>query len=460
MEDNIFDKIFEEKLNTPQHYTFNEAAWLDVEQQLQPDSRRRRFWWIMAASIAIPVLMMTAYFYTELASATSEIATLKKKMDTLQTQQAKITTPNTTQILDINQATASKQGVSIDEVSNTSNKASNSRFLNKNTTLHSTKSLARSSKNSSKRKSNKSNKNNTIVLNAELEKSISNELNTTQTSTSDQYNEFTITTTNDINTIDKEINQFNREAKEQVATILSPKSLNSIIKNIPAQRISSLLPLELVLNNEKAGKSNPILLFKPEGYKVGISGNVAGILPQYRGRAISLGLVGEVLFSGNISMGMGIQYNNTNHLHLNWSSPDLPIQEPLEIGDQLKRIQLNTDWVQVPLYLKYVYERVDKSINPYIRVGGIMRKPIQRHYVFVFENLDESEQYKRESAPEDADSQILTMNTINAGFGIDCNLAKNINLQVETYINHDMVNKDITAHLDMIGLQTSITCSF
>ncbi len=460
MEDNIFDKIFEEKLNTTQQFEFEEAAWLDVEQRLEPQSNRRG-WWLMAASITLPMLMMGAYFYMQLRSANSEIVALKNKVEQLQTQTKDVATHS----IDVGETVAQQTETTSTEKSETTLASivkGNERVLKAMTNTVNTVKKA----NNTTIVSPSTQKSPSIKLTPAIERNIEAEL--AQVVAEDNNQVLANNTTDIQNNINStlshndKITTITQSRTNEITTVLTPKALAGIEPfKARQQRITSNLPMEIILRNEKSGRPNPILLFKPEGFKVGAVANGGAIISRHKGFAGSIGISAEVLFPENVSLGSGFEYVNLNHLQLDWSQTmDMPEMEPLQLGDQLKRIELDRDWVQVPVYLKYVYERPDKDFHPFVRVGGIARKSIKKQYIFVFENLDANEEYQRESAPEADDFQNFAMNTVTGGVGLAYDVNDNINVQFETFVNHDMVDKNVVTNLDMVGMHASVTCSF
>jgi len=181
-------------------------------------------------------------------------------------------------------------------------------------------------------------------------------------------------------------------------------------------------------------KINPLWALVPTGLQVGFNWSPIGknktILGNNNVKAI--GLIGEVEFTKNTRLQVGLDYLSTALKAETQEEFSLfPPATPDAPSDILSELYGDFIYLQVPLTFKYIFQP-DKRWKPSVGIGIIARLPLKEQLTYEFFNGQIGE-YKQ---LQDLTSDGFAINNLRGMIGIEYNLYKGYSIQAEGYYNH------------------------
>jgi hypothetical protein len=447
MEDNYLDNVFREKLELPQHHDFDESAWLDLENRLEDEPIRKIVWWrwAAAAGILLPMLLSSFYFYNELKQTEQQLVNLETKMNRfLKKDVATIIKEEDANIASTENNTQKPRQITDKEVITTvsSTFESSNNIQKRTTTSFNTSKKSINDINNNKNKvSTFINENNTNVL-----PMITTEQNTAQriTETINHSKEYAANPT---------YLAANDEAYSKDFPV--PNSNTTDYHNL----ITKERTLVMKENAWTQAKEN----FTPYGFEIGV-GLQSGIVlsqtlsskPVFRNE----GVKAAVNFVNGVDLSLGANYAiysyETQHIE-----PDFPNITPKKPGDLFQKITIAETIAQVPVGLKYNFGYSEDVFSPFVEIGGIAKKSLQRKHTYEYLPTQRpSESYAITPKPQKIKDS-FAMNTATAAIGVKWNpnlpqslILDNIVVQAEVFGNADFETEN-TQWMAGIGLSMS-----
>lgn len=132
-------------------------------------------------------------------------------------------------------------------------------------------------------------------------------------------------------------------------------------------------------------------IFQPESFSVGIAGSPL-VFPShtYGGSAFSIGGNVALYFPGNRALSIGGEWLNMNfEVKDNAKFGEFPTVTPANPDDELHEIKSNLSYLQIPLMV-YQEFYLSKRIQPNIAAGWVIYRPLQEQITYEFyENAGE-----------------------------------------------------------------------
>lgn len=444
MEDNYLDNVFREKLELPQHHDFDEAAWLDLESRLEEKPNRKIIWWrwVAAAGILLPMLLSSFYFYHQLKQTELQLANLETKMN---------------------------------------------RFLKKDAATNVREEEA----------------NMALAENAQTtHQTTDNEVFATTSNPTNTPNYTEKKGANTINTSKKSIdnNQPIALAAEQGINHVAIKNTTqntpqSITESVVHAKTYGADPTYLATNNEAYTKAFPVPKTNTIDYKNWISKERTLVVKENvwtqtkesftpYGFEIGVGLQGGIVLSQTLSSkpffrneGVKAAVNLVNGVDLTLGAnyavysyetqsiePDFPNVQPENPDDIFKKIKVDEYIAQVPVGLKYNFGYPDDVFSPFVEIGGIAKKSLQKTYKHQYSSISTpNETYSVSPKPQKI-KEGFAMNTATASVGVKWNpnlpkspVLDNIIVQAEIFGNADFETENTQW---MAGLGVSMSYAF
>lgn len=436
MDDKYLDNLFRDKLEEPQYHAFDESAWNDMAFRLEHQEPTRNRWWLMAASILIPVLITCGFFYNQLRNAQHEIKELQAKINdlqpTLQSQEKII-------------------AVTTENPLNSTQSASNASIPENQPNAYAVISTISTTE--------------TTFEKPTIMADIVDEMPAKVEIFSEDKEE---------NSVEKLMDEYEYTKDASTPTPVARSCKVESTDFLSAHPFKNLVPTPEVAINEynlKTPKQNfegnkkkffePVVNYlKPEGYSTGLRVTGASFLSNLKGVAYAYGINGEIDFRESMSAGLGIEHMHINHrVEQNDVHFDVPTPGPQHPDDQLQAIDLALDMIQIPLYFKYNIEEERWKLNPFVKVGGIAKKVIQRRYDMEFLSAETQKSYTKNTLNNPPNTN-FSLNTISASVGIEREVGKNINWQLEAFLNYSIDSQPNDGNYNLVGLNTQVSYMF
>ena len=430
MEDNYLDKVFQDKLESPQHFDFDETAWDNLAARLEDEPNRRIIpWqWFAAAGIVLPLLLSSVYLFLQLKATEKTVAKLETQVDNLEENFAFKKTPIT-------------------------NNSTNKKVIN-NADIRTIKNTSALLKNNSKVIAEQA----MIVMNS-VEK------------TSIAFNNTIINTINTENTLHKE----NLDTKHFSNYGENSNYLNKIVYTNAAVSKRVVDNSDLVnwiakkkeLNLKESNWDKAKTVFIPVGFEVGATYQNGVMFAQdlsLEQRPIfnTKGLKGAIKFANNIDLTIGANYLNTA-FESQTIGLDFPHVVPNEPTDIFQKVIVSKNIVQVPIGLKYNFRNYKALFSPFVEIGAIAKRVVEESYKYEYKPTTAgNEFYAVTPKPEPITTKPLALNMVTGTVGItwnpDIKVLNNMMLQAEVFTAADI--EDMENPVIMVGVGVSAKYMF
>jgi hypothetical protein len=441
MDDKYLDNIFQEKLEFPQHHDFEETAWLDLENRLEDEPVRRMAWWtwVAAAGILLPMLLSSIYFYHQLRKTEQQLTNMETKINRfLQSDVSKIITKQKEADVSLVENDESREAVITAKIP-----AVISNRVIAETPTYSTKSIE------TKRNSQSSDaETNGIIA-------------MIRNNNSDQI----IQSSNGTKQITETINQSKIYGSN--ATLLVDNN-DVYTKAFPVSKTNTVnygnwFTKERTLDIKESTWMHVQKQFIAVGFEVGIDGQGGILLSQAFSEKPFLqnkGIKGAINFMNGTDLTLGANYAAYTY-EAKTIAQDFPHVEPENPTDLFQSITVSETVIQIPVGVKYNFEYADDVFSPFVEIGGIAKKSIQKNHKYDYlPNSLPSRPYSITPKPERI-SETFAMNTATAAIGIKWNpnlpkspILDNMIVEAEIFGNADFETKD-TQLMAGIGVSAS-----
>lgn len=448
MEDNYLDNVFREKLELPQHHDFNESAWLDLESRLEEKPIRRIVWWRWAATagILLPMLLSSFYFYNELKQTEMQLANLETKMNrflkkdiatVVKEEEANIALAEDTQ--DPRQATDN----SVIAIISSNTEASNN--VQKRATALS---------NASGKSINKGN--NIISTSVSEGNTVDMNMNLVAAKGAEQNQPQRITET---------INRSKEYATNP--TYLSTNN-EAYLKSFPIPNTNTVnshnwISKERTLVMKESAWTKAQRQFIPVGFEIGASVQGGIVLSQTlssRPLFNNEGVKAAVNLTNGTDLTLGANYAVYSYETQN-IGVDFPDVQPKNTDDLFQKTTVAETVVQVPVGLKYNFGYSEDVFSPFVEIGGIAKRSIQKTYKYEYLPAQElNEPYAITPKPQKTKER-LAMNTATASLGVKWNpnlpktpILDDMIVQAEVFGNADFETEN-TQWMAGVGISMS-----
>lgn len=427
MDDKYLDNVFREKFELPQHHDFEEAAWLDLESRLNNESNRRVIpWrWLAAAGILLPILLSSFYFYVALRQTEVQLANLETKMNRLLHR----TNSKATEQDLINAPMAYRDESAENEICHqTTVTEPTAVVVVPESTILKTKSIA--------------NKASSVAQ---------NNLSAIGSGNFNSINTITPTATTVINHKENR----NRNINEALAsTSMALPSKNQIaatgfpVPKTPTMNYGQWITKERVLNVQESALSQATAYFIPVGFEIGTSIQV-GIggysntkTTEHNPHFSNKGVRGALKFVNGVDLTIGANVATYTY-ETKAIQQDFPNVVANNTSDLFQKVVVSEDMVQVPIGLKYNFGYDDDVFVPFVEIGGIAKRCVEKHYKFEYLPTTQSgEPYAILPKPNRV-TENFVMNTVSGTLGAKWNpnlsnqILDNIVIQAEIFANTD-----------------------
>ena len=449
MDDNYIDNLFRDKFEKPQQHDFDESAWLDLESRL--DSRRKirviPWRWLASASILLPVLMVSFYFYYELRQTEEQLAKLELKMNHLLTK---------------------KQTHTEQKINSESKKPNNNKTVEHSIEAHQSATRPKSTELAESAATFKP-----TNLNG-------NAINLVEVSSSTGFP----TINNTRKSIDYEINIENTpkiEGKSTTAQAIAKEngihfiegkqkvvSNNSKHHDLPKIRRLGFENDVQVLDNKAQLRETIITYFLPIGFEISVGtfsgtqvpvnkplATIQNSKPFFNGRGIEV----AANFVNAVDLTVGASIANYSY-ETTTIEQDFPNVEPNSVGDIFNNVTVTESVLQIPVGLKYNFGNYDDAITPFVEVGGIAKRNIETGHRFEYLPLTRGDEPYAISPKPERKKENFAMNTASVSGGIKWNpktnsqVLNNLIIQTEIFVNADFDASE-TAWAAGIGLSAN-----
>jgi hypothetical protein len=448
MEDNYLDNVFREKLELPQHHDFEESAWLDLESRLEEKPIRRIAWWrwAAAAGILLPMLLSSFYFYNELKQTEMQLANLETKMN---------------RFLRKDVATVVKEeeaNIALAE------NAQNPHQITDNEVIATISSNNKSSNNIQKR---------ALASSNTFRKNINNGIDnyvSTFVSKSNTGNTNLIAAKGEGQNQPQKITETINHSKEY-ATNPTYLSAND-------QAYSTAFPVPNTVNYHNWISKERTLVMKesawtkaqrqfiPVGFEIGAGGQGGIILSQTLSSKpffSNEGVKAAVNLANGTDLTLGANYAIYSYETQSVAS-DFPSVTPENTDDLFQKITVKEAIVQIPIGLKYNFGYSEDVFSPFVEIGGIVKKSIQKTHKYEYLPTPKpSEPYAISPKPQKIKAG-FAMNTVTASLGIKWNpnlpkspILDNVTVQAEIFGNADFETENTQW---MAGVGVSMNYAF
>lgn len=448
MEDNYLDNVFREKLELPQHHDFEESAWLDLESRLEEKPIRKIVWWrwAAAAGILLPMLLSSFYFYNELKQTEQQLAALETKMN---------------RFLKKDVATEVKEeeaNIALAE------NAQNPRQMTDEAVLATVSSNIKSANNIQK---------SAIASSNTFGKGIDDFNNNNKVSTFINEDNTNVLTTKgaEQNTAQRITETINRSKEYAVNPTYLAANNEAYSKSFPVPNtnttdyhnwISKERTLVMKENAWTQAKEN----FTPYGFEIGVGFQGGIVLSQTLSTKpffSNEGVRAAVNFVNGVDLTLGANYATYSY-ETQSVEPDFPTVTPEKLGDLFQKITVNEIIAQVPVGLKYNFGYADDVFSPFVEIGGIAKKSLQKTHKYEYLPTQRpSEPYAISPKPQKI-KEGFAMNTATAGIGIKWNpnlpkspILDHVALQAEIFGNADFETENTQW---MAGVGVSMSYAF
>lgn len=433
MEDNYLDKIFQDKLESPQHFDFDEAAWDNLAVRLDDEPNRRIIpWqWFAAAGIVLPLLLSSVYLFLQLKATEKTVAKLETQVDNLEetivseklsiadntanesvNNAAKLTQVDNPTIVFRNDSKAiAKQAMAaINPIELTSNTFQNT-ITEKESTLY---------------KENKSSK------------------------------EFT--SAESFLSYGENANYLNR-------IVYTSASISK--KAVDNSRLSNWITKERELDFKESNWDKAKMIFIPVGFEVGAIYQTGVTLAQdlsleQRPLFNAKGIKGAINFANKVDLTIGANYLNTA-FESQTIGRDFPHVIPNKPTDVFQKVVVSERIVQIPVGLKYNFGNYDALFSPFVEIGAIARRVVEKNHRYEYKpETVGNEFYAITPRSEPITPKPLALNTVTGTVGItwnpDTKILNNMMLQAEVFTAADIENMDNP--VTMVGVGVSAKYMF
>lgn len=437
MEDNYLDKVFQDKLESPQHFDFDETAWDNLAARLEDEPNRRIIpWqWFAAAGIVLPLLLSSVYFYQQLRQTEKKVANLEAQFDNLadniaveKTEKQIIETPTF-----------------VEEMSN-------------GLVANNANSLSPIFRNDSK-------------LIAEKAMSTINQTKVVEALTTPNKN--IIINNNNNNNTHKE-NSENKNLENVFAFGENANYLNKIVytsakttkKIVDNRHLDNWIKQEKVLDIKENNWDRTKYIFIPVGFEIGAvyqtGVTLAQDLPLEQKPYFNIqGVRGAINFANNVDLTIGANYS-TASFETQTIGQDFPHVIPTEPSDIFQRVVVSEKVVQIPIGLKYNFGSYDALFSPFVEVGAIARKVVQESHRYEYQPANSGEEHYAVTPKPQPISESLAMNMVTGTLGVTWNpnnkKLENFALQAEIFTVANIENTDVP--LTMVGVGVSAKYMF
>lgn len=446
MDDKYLDDVFREKLELTQHHDFDEAAWLDLESQLEEEPKRRVIgWrWLAAAGILLPILLSSVYFYYELRNTETQLAKLETKINKL----LKRATPETTEKIVNSPLAANEEGTKQDVKNYNTTIATNS---------DSDHGIVNNQRQSAPLQITKEEYRKMSKKGSNFNLGQSNVTTTPNNRNSDIENTIINNTLNKENRKNKEstlITNANRIA----ANAIYLNSKNRVASNgfpvpkTPTMDYNGWIQKERILKVEESLWSQATAYVIPVGYEIGMTTQIGVQMPkaekplqvinETKPYVRSRGIEGAVNFGNGVDLTLGANFVNYSY-QTSTIGQDFPSVEPNNIGDVFQNVAVTRDVVQTQVGLKYNFGDYEDVIAPFVELGGIAKRSVRQHHKFVYlPNRAGQESYAILPKPQTI-TENFGMNTAVLASGLKWNpnvrnkVLDNVVLQAEAFVQAD-----------------------
>ena len=218
-------------------------------------------------------------------------------------------------------------------------------------------------------------------------------------------------------------------------SITEPIAALSLLEN----RFGNKRPLPLsdhffALNTKSNKKLHPLSYLVPIGFQAGLNWSPIGIgkLPGSNNNIKTIGISGDIRFSKNTSLQIGLDYLSVPlKAETAADLSQFPAIMPSDPADLFKEIYGDFKFLQVPLTFKYTFQ-ADKKWQPTIGMGMIAILPIQQQLRYEFVSGGGGEYTLNQAVSSEA----FYINNWRGTFGIGYNFYKNYTLYAEGYYQY------------------------
>jgi biotin carboxyl carrier protein len=448
MEDNYLDNVFREKLELPQHHDFNESAWLDLESRLEEKPIRRIVWWRWAAAVGIllPMLLSSFYFYNELKQTEMQLANLETRMNRfLKKDIATIVKEEEANVASAENAQNPRQAT---DNSVTASISSNTEVSNN------IQKRAAALPNTFYKNINKGNnvistfvsEGNTVSMNMNLVTAKGAEQNQPQriTETINRSKEYATNPT---------YLSANNEAYSKGFPIPNTNTVNS----------HNWISKERTLVIKESAWTKAQRQFIPIGFEIGANVQGGIVLSQTlssRPLFNNEGVKAAVNLANSTDLTLGANYAAYSYETQNVGI-DFPNVQPKNTDDLFQKTTVAETVIQVPVGLKYNFGYSEDVFSPFVEIGGIAKKSIQKTYKYEYLPTQKpSEPYAISPKPQKTKER-LAMNTATASLGVKWNpnlpkapILDNMIVQAEVFGNADFETEN-TQWMAGVGISMS-----
>ncbi len=431
MEDKYLDKVFQDKLESTQHFDFDETAWDNLAARLEDEPSRRIIpWqWFAAAGIVLPLLLSSVYLFLQLKQTERTVAKLEEQVDGLAENipVENIETKNTLVNKNIETTSISQPVINI----------SVSGFKNE-TKIIAKQAIAAMDKTITKQKEFISK---IITNNKEVEHKENS------------------TIVNAVNNpvYGEQSNYLNKIVYTSAAIDKRPRSNKKIEHWIKEAKV-----LEVKESNWDKAK----VAFIPVGFEVGTAYQTGVTLAQDLSMEQhpyfnNKGVTGAINFVNNVDLTLGANYS-TASFETQTIGQDFPHVLPNNPTDIFQKVVVSENRIQIPVGLKYNFGDYDAVFSPFVEVGAIAKKVVQKSHRYEYQpNTPGNNFYAVLPKPEPV-SESLEMNTVTGTIGVtwnpDTRILNNVMLQAEVFTAADIENVD--APVTMVGVGVSAKYMF
>lgn len=448
MDDNYIDNLFREKFENPQQFDFDESAWLDLESRIDNGRKTRVIpWrWLASASILLPILMVSFYFYYELRQTEEQLAKLELKMNHLLTK---------------------KQ-------TNTDKKISSESKIPYNKTVEHSIATRQSA---TRPKSVELAESTPTIRSANLNKNSTNPVETSSPFPNINSNRKLIDSEVDIDKNEKVATSptailAQAVAKEKDIHFIEGKQ-KIVAKNSNRQDFPIIQRLDFgnnaqVLDNKAQLREAIMTYFLPISFEIGVNtfsgtripatkslATIQKSKPFFNGQGIEVG----ANFINGVDLTVGANITNYSY-ETTTIEQDFPSIEPNSVGDIFNNVTVTESVLQIPVGLKYIFGDYDDVVTPFVEVGGIAKRNVETSHRFEYLPLVRGNEPYAISPKPQRKKENLTMNTASVSGGLKWNpktnnqLLNNLLIQAEVFVNADFEATE-TAWTAGVGLSAN-----
>jgi hypothetical protein len=443
MEDNYLDNVFSEKLELPQHHDFDESAWLDLESRLEEKPTRKIVWWrwAAAAGILLPMLLSSFYFYNQLKQTERQLANLENTMNRfLKKDAATVVKEEEVNITLAENAQSPRQTTDDDVIATVSSNIETSNNIQKRATAPS----------------------NTF------QKSINNNVSTFVTEDNTNAIAANLTEQNTTRRITETVNHSKEYATNPTYLIANNEAYSKgfPVPNTNTVNYQNWINKERTLVVKESAWTQVQRQFIPIGFEVG-TGLQGGIVlsqtlsskPFFNNEGVKVAV--NLVNGTDLTLGA----NHAVYAYETQSiTPDFPTVQPENPDDLFQKITVNETIVQVPIGLKYNFGYSEDVFSPFVEIGGIAKKSIQRTHKYEYLPTQKpSEPYAISPKPQKI-KEGFAMNTATASLGVKWNpnlpkspILDNMIVQAEIFGNADFETENTQW---MAGVGVSMSYAF